>query len=116
MDEPLVPLYSDEKIERAVGAVDFRNYEDELAEELMRAMRDDYERDRNFWAVERATLTAQLAEEATNTPSDEVQSAIAMLVLHAQHGRFAPEDILPCADIAGDWLAAQGTGGEGDDG
>lgn len=40
------PLWSDERIDRAVGAADFRHYEDDLAAELLRTMRDEYERDR----------------------------------------------------------------------
>lgn len=33
-----------------------------------------------------------------------VLEAIAMLALHALHGKFEREDIVPCADLANDWL------------
>lgn len=45
---------------------------------------------------------------------EPVQEAIAMLVLHAQHGRFEPEDILPCADTVGEWLQSQRPGAPGE--
>lgn len=61
-DAALTPLYDDERIARAVGAADFRHYEEDLVEELMRKMRDQYETERRQLRAQLATQNQALVE------------------------------------------------------
>lgn len=58
------PLYSDERIARIVGAADFRHYEEDKVEELMRGLRDGMQREID-------TLRATLAEREQWEPVED---------------------------------------------
>lgn len=76
--EQVQALWSDERIERAVGAADFRHYEDALAEKLLMEMRDEYE---NHRVIMRARFANELEAKgiASRAREDELRARVAEL-------------------------------------